>query len=150
MRYYLADGIYPSWPIFVKTISKPLGNKKKYFANVQKSGRKDVKRTFGVLQFRFAMIRGSSQFWDVSTIKYIMAACIILHNMIIEDERGINTKKENFDTNSEPAVTRMPRHQSTLAEFLQMHQQVRDKQAHVQLQNGLVEHLWQIHDGGMS
>ncbi|XP_074355895.1 uncharacterized protein LOC141695556 [Apium graveolens] len=150
MGYYLADGIYPSWPTFVKTISKPLGNKKKYFANAQESVRKDVERAFGVLQSRFAMIRGPSRFWDVSTMKYIMTACIILHNMIIEDEREINTEEENFDTNGEPTVTRIPRHQSTLEAFLQMHQQIRDKQAHVQLQNDLVEHLWQIHGGGMS
>ncbi|XP_063944669.1 uncharacterized protein LOC108212054 [Daucus carota subsp. sativus] len=53
--YYLADGIYPSWPTFVKTISKPQGNKKKYFANAQESVRKDVERAFGVLQSRFAI-----------------------------------------------------------------------------------------------
>nr|XP_017233175.1 PREDICTED: uncharacterized protein LOC108207225 [Daucus carota subsp. sativus] len=60
--YYLTDGIYPSWPTFVKTISKPQGNKKKYFANAQESVRKDVERAFGVLQSRFAMIRGPSRF----------------------------------------------------------------------------------------
>ncbi|XP_074377280.1 uncharacterized protein LOC141718797 [Apium graveolens] len=49
MGYYLADGIYPSWPTFVKTISKPLGNKKK-FANAQESVRKDDESEFGVLQ----------------------------------------------------------------------------------------------------
>ncbi|XP_074356370.1 uncharacterized protein LOC141696082 [Apium graveolens] len=48
--YYLADGIYPSWPIFVKTITKPQDNKRKYFATAQESVRKDVERAFGVLQ----------------------------------------------------------------------------------------------------
>ena len=42
MGYYLADGIYPSWATFVKTIPEPQDNKKKYFAAAQEACRKDV------------------------------------------------------------------------------------------------------------
>ncbi|KAL5570233.1 hypothetical protein UlMin_026808 [Ulmus minor] len=77
MRYYLADGIYPSWSTFVKTLSSPQGNKNKHFAACQESARKDVERAFGVLQSRFAIVRGPAHFWDQETLNYIMKACII-------------------------------------------------------------------------
>ena len=49
--YYLGDGIYPKWTIIVKTIPNPVGEKRKRFAQEQKSARKDVERAFAVLQF---------------------------------------------------------------------------------------------------
>ncbi|XP_074346075.1 uncharacterized protein LOC141684835 [Apium graveolens] len=122
------------------------GNKKKYFATAQESVRKDVERAFGVLQSRFAMVRGPSRFWDLHTMKYIMTACIILHNMIIEDERELHMEGEHFDTDvAIPIITPNRSRSSTLREFIQVHKQIRDKQVHFQLQNDLVEHLWQMH-----
>ncbi|XP_047961550.1 uncharacterized protein LOC125206322 [Salvia hispanica] len=59
MGYYLADGIYPQWPVFLKTIRCPLGDRRRYFARAQESARKDVERAFGVLQSRFALGKGS-------------------------------------------------------------------------------------------
>ncbi|KAI8524762.1 hypothetical protein RHMOL_Rhmol13G0174100 [Rhododendron molle] len=88
MGYYLADGIYPFWVAFVKTISCPQGLEARNFAAAQESARKDVERAFGVLQARFAIICGLARFWDRETLQDIMKACIIMHNMIIEDERG--------------------------------------------------------------
>ncbi|XP_074363057.1 uncharacterized protein LOC141703421 [Apium graveolens] len=122
MGYYLADDIYPSWPTFVKTISKPQGNKRKYFAATHESIRKDVERAFGVLQSRFAMIYGPSRFWDVETMKYIMTTCVILHNMIIDDERESSLEEEHFDSDVEiPVVTRIRNHPNNLREYIQIH-----------------------------
>ncbi|XP_050290402.1 uncharacterized protein LOC126728652 [Quercus robur] len=87
IRYYLADGIYPKWSTFVKKISSPFGDKRKLFAKTQKAYRKDVERAFGVLQARFAIVRRPAQFFYQETLHDIMKACIILHNMIIENER---------------------------------------------------------------
>ncbi|XP_062147735.1 uncharacterized protein LOC133856695 [Alnus glutinosa] len=89
MGYYLADGIYPSWSTFVKTIHAPQGNKRKHFAKTQESVRKDVERAFGVLQARFAIVQGPTRSFDHEMLKNIMIACIILHNMIVEDERHL-------------------------------------------------------------
>nr|XP_023897898.1 uncharacterized protein LOC112009792 [Quercus suber] len=90
MGYYLADGIYPSWSTFVKTIPYPQGRKNSLFSTSQESTRKDVECAFGVLQARFAIIRGLARLWRTEALDYIMKACIILHNMIIEDERDAN------------------------------------------------------------
>jgi len=74
MSYYLADGIYPSWATFVKTIPEPQGNKKKYFAKAQEACRKDVERAFGVLQARFAIVRRLARLWDEDMLGEIMNA----------------------------------------------------------------------------
>ena len=57
------------------------------FSKYQESQRKDVERAFGVLQSRFAIVRGPARFWGKEDLGRIMRACIILHNMIVEDER---------------------------------------------------------------
>ncbi|XP_060209734.1 uncharacterized protein LOC132636734 isoform X2 [Lycium barbarum] len=88
--YYLSDSIYPKWSTIVQTIQEPQSQKKKYFATKQESCRKDVERAFRVLQSCFAIIAGLSRFWRKEVLHDILTSCIILHNMIIEDERDLN------------------------------------------------------------
>ncbi|XP_075663459.1 uncharacterized protein LOC142633070 [Castanea sativa] len=64
MGYYLANDIYPSWATFVKTIPAPQDHKKQHFASAQEVARKDVERAFGVLQARFAIVRGPARFFS--------------------------------------------------------------------------------------
>ena len=63
MGYYLADGIYPTYSTFVKTIRNPVLSAKKYFAKKQESARKDVERAFGIIQDQFAIVRHPSLSW---------------------------------------------------------------------------------------
>jgi hypothetical protein len=151
MGYYLADGIYPPWATFVKTIPAPQGNKKKHFAELQEGYRKDVERAFGVLQARFAIVRGPARFWIEEDLKNIMMACIIMHNMIIEDERNDNRNldslSKDYDNASKgPAIAIVSReHTQTMSEFIQNHRRIRDRQTHCDIQSDLIEHLWQLH-----
>jgi hypothetical protein len=142
MGYYLADEIFPNWSTFVKTILKPLGAKRKYFASKQESARKDVERAFGVLQSRFAIVHEPVRYWDEKTLTNIMKACIIMHNMIIEDDGAINLGFDHErEVNSFISVSysEIPE----LHNFFQTHNRIRDRATSSQLQENLVEHLWE-------
>ena len=97
MSYYLVDEIYPRWPIFVKTIRCPTYPKKIYFAQRQEAARKDVERAFGVLQARWAAVKGPTWLWYDDCIADVMYACIIMHNMIVENEDPELTDWANED-----------------------------------------------------
>ncbi|KAL5846797.1 hypothetical protein ACOSQ3_010321 [Xanthoceras sorbifolium] len=88
--YYLADGIYPKWSTLVQTIHDPRGPKKRLFAMKQEAYKKDVERAFGILQSRFAIAKGPACFWNKHVLHDIMSSCIIMHNMIVEDERDVD------------------------------------------------------------
>ncbi|XP_057803233.1 uncharacterized protein LOC131018532 [Salvia miltiorrhiza] len=47
--YYLTDGIYPNWPVFVKSPTHPTDPKGKRFKVLQEAARKDIERACGVL-----------------------------------------------------------------------------------------------------
>ncbi|XP_018487830.2 uncharacterized protein LOC108858395 [Raphanus sativus] len=143
LAYYLTDGIYPKWATFIQSIRLPQGPKNRLFAKYQESVRKDVERAFGVLQARFAVVKNPSNLWDKAKIKNIMKACIILHNMIVENERGtynLRNYSEFIGEEGECAYT--IGEDSTLGETIDPLKRIRDNQAHQQLKNDLIENIW--------
>jgi hypothetical protein len=103
--YFLTDGIYPDYGVFVKPISNPINEKEKYFTKMQESAQKDVERAFGVLQSRFHILAKPCKLWFLQDIECIVKTCIILHNMILK-EKGVaistfqeeSCNQENFYT----------------------------------------------------
>ncbi|KAI5322905.1 hypothetical protein L3X38_031977 [Prunus dulcis] len=78
--YYLAEGIYP---------------------------RKDVERCFGILQARWLIIRGAARMFDEEILRSIMMTCIILHNMIVEDEYDYDPSEVYEPDPMNTALTRL-------------------------------------------
>jgi hypothetical protein len=118
-----------------------------HFTRAHEAVRKDVERAFRVLQSRFAMVRGPARWWSKEDLWFIMQACVILHNMIIEDERD---EEDDFNYHQEGTRELTPedyqdRDPNLLEEFLMIHKEIVDRSSHEQLRNDLVEHLWAIH-----
>jgi hypothetical protein len=133
MGYYLADGIYPSWATFVKTIHAPQGSKRKNFAAAQESARKDVERAFGVLQVQFAIVRGPAQLYQPELLKDILMVCIILHNMIVEDERDLYLGADEFNyeqINDIPLEPLSHERADEIVDFMQNCHRIRDQETH--------------------
>ncbi|XP_062028623.1 uncharacterized protein LOC133744545 [Rosa rugosa] len=161
LGYYLADGIYPRWATFLKTVRNPTRPKEIEFAKAQEGYRKDVERCFGILQSRFGIVRGAARGWHKEDLRYIMLTCIILHNMIVENERPEDSDDE-LESDDEEANNMRPR----IAEvwegptgrdfdpvgrdahhmngFMDRYQQIRSDQSHSNLQEDLIQHFWEF------
>ena len=120
--FLLADGIYPCWSRFVRTISAPVGRIEKNFAKWQESSRKDIERAFGVLQGEFKVLSKPMQALQPDVIGAIMATCLICHNMNVEDrvmgedaERRYDARQNFFyDSNDRPQIENETRHKSCI------------------------------------
>ncbi|OMO63874.1 Harbinger transposase-derived protein, plant [Corchorus olitorius] len=110
---------------------------------MQEACRKDVERAFGVLQSRFVIVKGPARFLRKDTLLDIMSVCIIMHNMIVEDERDLDADIGNWREAPTPEVEMVIDETTRFREFLARHQQIKDKEPHFALRNALIEHLWE-------
>ncbi|GKE20315.1 ALP1-like protein isoform X1 [Tanacetum coccineum] len=141
--YYLADGIYPAWSTFVKTFSVARDEKSLKFKRVQEAARKDIERAFGVLQGRWGIIRQPARAMQINTLKRIMYCCIILHNMILEDE-GFEVNFRDMFVN--PALNIVRDWVKRCDLHVRKTKELRDRKTHTDLRQDLMEHLWNDDD----
>uniref|UniRef100_A0A0D3AD44 Uncharacterized protein n=1 Tax=Brassica oleracea var. oleracea TaxID=109376 RepID=A0A0D3AD44_BRAOL len=115
----------------------------------QEAARKDVERAFGVLQARFAIVRNPALLWEKEKISNIIRACIILHNMIVEEEQdgyirydisefveGETSRSSEVDFSFS---TNMP---SNLGNILAIRSELRDQRKHQRLKTDLIENIF--------
>jgi hypothetical protein len=149
MGYYLADKIYPEWAVFVKTITAPQTQEDKLYASMQEGARKDVECAFGVLQSRFDIVNRPSRLWKREDVINIMQACVILHNMIVEDEKDLVRVSLDLNENASTTIVLPPEvHTSDtpnpcFADVLRRNSAIQARPTHRQLRDDLVEHIWQ-------
>ncbi|KAF5796593.1 putative harbinger transposase-derived protein [Helianthus annuus] len=136
--YYLVDGIYPEWGVFVKSFTKhgTTDPKRLKFNRVQMAARKDVERAFGVLKKRWRILGIPCRLWDKDQIGNVMYTCIILHNMILEDEgRAVVTYYDDDD----PQPGNVTDEDKAENEYL-----IKSRDIHQNLRADLVEHVTTI------
>ncbi|XP_057811754.1 uncharacterized protein LOC131025990 [Salvia miltiorrhiza] len=137
MDYYLCDGIYSKWRCFVKSPPMATNLKEARFKKMQESARNDAERAFGMLQARWGIIRSPARGWYIKNLKDMMMCCIILHNMIVENEgdRAAHWKDDEagHGASSSDATESARATPICFEEYVQRDVIFRDRQMHVVL-----------------
>ena len=109
-----------------------------------------------MLQARFAIIRGPARFWHHEDLTFIMKACIILHNMIIEDERvddnelvAIAFGNDDYDSLGTDGPVQVSRGPRPFDQFMATNRAIRDSNTHYALRHDIIAHLWTLHGQGV-
>jgi hypothetical protein len=100
------------------------------YAEHQERERKGVECAFGILQYCFGILCQPTRLYEQGDLENIMLTCIILHNMIKEDEKDIND--DVFDLNEEATTctvqpsTITHAHDPVMEKVIQRNTKIRD------------------------
>ena len=76
--------------------------------------------------------------WDLKTIFNIMLACIIMHNMIVEDEHGLSLEH----LYERPLQVGHMQKDFSYYDLAAGTREIEDVSSHFALRNDLINHLW--------
>ena len=86
----------------------------------------------GFCKPNFAIVRGPARFWDQKMLCYIMHASVIMHNMIIENERGQDVDYSHYELFGHPV--RVRRRTVRMARSVASYHAIRRAEMHDDLQ----------------
>lgn len=113
--YFLVDGIYSGWRIFVGPISEPMAEQAQHKL-AQESVRKDIELSFVVLTWRFQILKNGLCFWKLEDAVAISECCVILHTCYVFS--SIPNPKSPFHENTTmlcwPPNLKTPVYESTI------------------------------------
>ena len=98
-----------------------------------------------MLQARWRILALPCKFWSVVAMDHVIIACIILHNMIIEDEWDTkDTNEYIFDNIQDGFLVDNVNHDNvhTFLDFKAIRMNYMNEGEHYQLRNDFIEHLW--------
>lgn len=152
--YYLTDGIYPPWRIFIQSLSSTTDRKGKNFSVVQESIRKCVEQVFGVLYQRFKLLFVACEYWNVDKMRSIATTAVILHNMIVESRRstycsdgtgGRSSKVTDIGSVDNLTFVRLPPASMRLANSpVAISDDIKVRSLHRDLKSALIDHMWNL------
>ena len=74
------------WAVFIKSIPTASDLATKNFNTIQEACRKYIEHAFGSLQSKWHILTSPVRFWYEEDIHSIVLCCIILHNMMVEEQ----------------------------------------------------------------
>ncbi|XP_026397031.1 uncharacterized protein LOC113291751 [Papaver somniferum] len=135
--YYLVDGIYKSYSVLVQAYGAPSGiTILDLFNKYQMAKRKDVERAFGTLQSKFRILYHRCNYWEKQDMKLIMRTCLILHNIVVEDEH----REAEWKYVSDPPRARILRQTS---------EALKNPVLRERLRTDLAAYIWERHGQGL-
>nr|GEU61911.1 nucleotide-binding, alpha-beta plait [Tanacetum cinerariifolium] len=111
-----------------------------YFKQRQERARKDVERAFGILQGHWGLIQQPARAYEVNTLRRIMYAGIIMHNMILEDQNMSIVDLNRVYSN--PARSMQTMWIDRCETQRRKAKELRDKDTHISLQQNLMNNIW--------
>ena len=151
--YFLTDGIYPEWSIFVKTFQVKSDPKKQLFGDRQEAVRKDIECAFGILVQKFHILQRPLRNWYLDEMKELLECCVIFHNIVVEDRCSLG-EIEPADDDANRPFPLFGQQQITAAEAAadgvdlfaaragKFGVLMESSYLHYQLKQDLVEHIW--------
>jgi Plant transposon protein len=159
--YFLANGIYPAWALFIKTNRNAMSPKGKRFASAQEAVRKGFERMFADIVARWHILMQPCRLANGDEIANVMKACILMKNMIVEVRRdsydpGMYEAAESSADAAEPNSfwfvwqDRASLELGAAAEHVQawtnrvaaLYAEFTRRDAHASLTTNLVAHIW--------